>query len=71
MEDPHSPPPSQRIIALALQIAAAAPRKHGRYAYGANIPWRLILELREALEAAGIDWDGFKRDQERDWTDLD
>ena len=40
----------QRVIEVAQEIARSAPAKQGTYVYSAQIPWRLIHELRAALE---------------------
>jgi len=33
-----------------------APWHKGTYSYAASIPWKLVDELREAVEGVGIDW---------------
>jgi hypothetical protein len=48
--------PRHRILGLALQLAAYAPVRKNKYAYEVRVPWRLIIELREALSDAGVDW---------------
>lgn len=45
-----------RILALAFDIAAAAPLKRGKYVTHAGIPWTLIEQLRDEFTASGIDW---------------
>jgi hypothetical protein len=40
----------QRVLRLANQIAEAAPQRQNKYAFAAQIPWRLIKELRAALK---------------------
>ena len=55
------PDAHQRITALALQIAATPPERRDRRAYLAQVPWRLVDELRDELAAAGVDWRSFKR----------
>jgi hypothetical protein len=48
--------PRHHILGLALQLAAYAPVRKNKYAYEVRVPWRLIIELREALSDAGVDW---------------
>lgn len=50
------------LAARALEVAAKAPLRQN--AASAQIPWRLIIEIREELEAIGIDWRQFKADDE-------
>jgi hypothetical protein len=50
------PDPRHRIIGLALQLAAHPPARKHEHAFEARVPWRLIVELREALTEAGVDW---------------
>jgi hypothetical protein len=50
------PDPRHRILGIALQLAAYAPVRKNKYAYEVRLPWRLIIELREALGDAGVDW---------------
>lgn len=50
------PDPRHRILGLALQLAAYAPVRKNKYAYEVRVPWRLIVELRQALADAGVDW---------------
>ena len=48
-----------RLVPTALvasQIAARAPKHPGTYVSMAQIPWPLILKLRETLDEAGINW---------------
>lgn len=50
------PDPRHRILGIALQLAAYAPVRKNKYAYEVRLPWRLIIELRSALDDAGVDW---------------
>jgi hypothetical protein len=56
MSTPDRPDPRHRILGLALQLAAYAPVRKNKYAYEVRLPWRLIIELRAALDDAGVDW---------------
>lgn len=44
------------IELAAIRIACDAPLKKSQYSPSAYISWRLILDLRSQLEAAGVDW---------------
>ncbi len=48
--------PAARVLDAAVGVAQAAPAKPGRYVFAAQIPWTRIHELREALDALGIEW---------------
>ena len=48
--------PRHRVFGIALQLAAYPPVRKHEHAYEARLPWRLIIELREALGDAGVDW---------------
>jgi hypothetical protein len=50
------PDPRHRILGIALQLAAYAPVRKNKYAYEVRVPWGLIIELRQALGDAGVDW---------------
>jgi hypothetical protein len=50
------PDPRHRVLGIALQLAAYPPVRKHEHAYEARVPWRLIIELREALGGAGVDW---------------
>jgi hypothetical protein len=50
------PDPRHRILGLALQLAAYAPVRKNQHAYEVRVPWRLIIELRQALTEVGVDW---------------
>lgn len=54
----------RRVIVAAIEVAIAAPDQQQRYAFAAKVSWTRIHELRDALEAAGIDWRDVKRTQE-------
>lgn len=40
---------SQRVLDVGRAVAAAPPRRRGRYVSGALVPWTLIEQLRSAL----------------------
>jgi hypothetical protein len=48
--------PRHRVLGIALQLAAYPPARKHEHAYEARVPWRLITELRQALDDAGVDW---------------
>jgi hypothetical protein len=50
------PDPRHRVLGIALQLAAYPPARKHEHAFEARVPWRLIVELREALSDAGVDW---------------
>ena len=52
MSTSDRPDPRHRILGLALQLAAYAPVRKNKYAYEVRVPWRLIIELRQALGIA-------------------
>uniref|UniRef100_A0A7C3DQW9 Uncharacterized protein n=1 Tax=Meiothermus ruber TaxID=277 RepID=A0A7C3DQW9_MEIRU len=52
--------PIEKILDSALYIAREAPKQRGRYAARAQISWRHIERIREALAELGVDpqhWD--------------
>jgi hypothetical protein len=51
---------NHQIVVAATRVAAAAPLKQGQYVHAAQVPWTLIHELREALNAADVDWRRWK-----------
>jgi hypothetical protein len=45
-----------------LMVAAlAAPTRQGKGSYSAQVPWKLITELRAAIDVMGIDWRKYHR----------
>ena len=56
MSPADRPDPRHRILGLALQLAAYPPARKHEHVHEARVPWRLITELRAALEDAGVDW---------------
>jgi hypothetical protein len=44
------PDPRHRVLGIALQLAAYPPVRKHEHAYEARVPWRLIIELREARQ---------------------
>ena len=53
-----------RVLALALEVAAAAPTNQGAAA-DATVPWSTIHDLRGALEAMGADWLAYQAEYAR------
>jgi hypothetical protein len=51
----NRPDPRHRVLGIALQLAAYPPARKHEHAYEARVPWRLITELRTALDDAGVD----------------
>jgi hypothetical protein len=47
----------RKVLATATDIAAAAPKRRGKYKYvtNAQIPWSMIEQLRDQLDEIGID----------------
>jgi hypothetical protein len=56
MSPADRPDPRRRILGLALQLAAYPPARKHEHVFEARVPWRLITELRDALDEAGADW---------------
>ena len=56
MSPADRPDPRDRVLGIALQLAAYPPVRKHEHAFEARVPWRLIIELREALGDAGVDW---------------
>lgn len=56
MSPTDRPDPRHRILRIALQLAAYPPARKHEHVFEARVPWRLITELREALDEAGADW---------------
>lgn len=50
----HDPYPE--LFDAVISVAAAAPMKKGATVFAAQIPWSRIERLRNALDAAGIEW---------------
>jgi hypothetical protein len=48
------------VIAWAIDIAAAAPKRPHAHTGLAQIPWPMITGLRSALDEAGADWRAVK-----------
>ena len=48
--------PAARVLDVACKIAHNAPVKQGKYVSGALIYWPLIHQLRDALDALGVEW---------------
>jgi hypothetical protein len=55
---PHDDQLDRFALALraARKVAAYPPAKPGQYVSDAKVYWPLIIELRDALDAAGIEW---------------
>jgi len=47
---------AERLVDLAARIARYAPAKQGNYVHRAGIRWTLIHELRNTLDALGVEW---------------
>lgn len=47
---------ASKLLDTVIAIAAAAPKKQGQHVYSAQVPWALIHQLRERLDAMGIEW---------------
>lgn len=47
---------SDRLIAMALELAVKAPAKRRPAATTAAVPWATIEELRQLLDDVGFDW---------------
>jgi hypothetical protein len=47
---------AEESLDAATAVAAAAPRKRGKYISDTLIYWPLIERLRDALDAEGVDW---------------
>lgn len=47
---------ADRVLDAAIAVAEAAPTRRGQNVFAAQIPWIRITELREALDALGIEW---------------
>lgn len=45
-----------RVLDATIAVARSAPGKQSHNAYGARISWAKIMELRDALDAAGLEW---------------
>lgn len=54
-----------RVTKIAGQIALETPRRQGKWSTKAQVRWKLIHELREALTEAGVDLEAARRDMER------
>jgi hypothetical protein len=45
-----------RLMDAAIAVADYAPAKRGQHVSSAQIYWPLIIELRAALDAMGVEW---------------
>jgi hypothetical protein len=59
--------PEYRLWVAALDVAVWAPLEQG-IAARAQVPWRLIHELREIFEELNIDWRATKAEND-EWRD--
>lgn len=50
------PTPAGRALDATIRVAASAPKKRGQYVTYAKVYWPYIEELRDALDALGIEW---------------
>lgn len=55
-EEPEAPNVYARVLDATIAVVRSAPDAPSHNAYGARIPWSKITELREALDAAGLEW---------------
>lgn len=57
----------RRVFVAAIECAISAPTKQPKATFAAKVKWSAVNELRDALEACGIDWKKVKREElERD-----
>lgn len=61
MDIPKKGTPEFALWVAALDIAAVAPLKQGTNVFAAGVDWRLIHDLRAALDQLGLDWRGVKK----------
>lgn len=52
----YEPNPYGRILDATIAVARSAPAKRGQNVHAAQIPWSKIIELRDALDHAEIEW---------------
>lgn len=45
-----------RVLDATIAVVRAAPDAPSHNAFAARIPWPKVTELRDALDAAGIEW---------------
>jgi hypothetical protein len=55
-EETEEPNVYARVLDATVAVARAAPAKPGTNVHAARISWSKITELREALDAAGLEW---------------
>lgn len=55
-------PEEREVVRLAVQIAQDAPLRQS-HGYAARVPWQTINELRNALDALGVPWRKYHRQQ--------
>jgi len=48
--------PASQLLDVAVAIAGYAPKRQNKYTHCANVSWKLIHELRDALDAVGVEW---------------
>jgi hypothetical protein len=41
---------------LAIAVATAAPRRKNKWARKAAIPWEIVDDIRQTLDAIDVDW---------------
>jgi hypothetical protein len=64
MPKPEKDTPEYELWLCAIEVAVAAPWKQGTHSYSAQIPWNNVNNLRQALDALGIDWRKTKTDDD-------
>ena len=71
MTDSDTTTPDARtlIIAWAIEAAHDAPLAPQSHAHTAKVDWRIITGLRDALAAAGIDWQAGHADHQQHKAD--
>lgn len=56
-EEPEAEPNVYaRVLDATIAVVRNAPEKPSHNAYAARISWTKITELRDALDAAGLEW---------------
>ncbi len=58
--------PEYDLVIAAIEVAMRPPLQPHPHVVDAKVPWKLITDLRERLDALGIDWRKAKQiDEER------
>lgn len=48
--------PEYDLVITACEVAIRPPLERHPHTFAARVPWSLITELRERLDALGVDW---------------